>query len=591
MPAPASHAHCQALLAEALQLARLLRDSPSPEQSAQSRHTRWQNRLRELQRELEQYAHPICREPHAVPDIPHAIRLAFVKATVLSTHYSASGQGWRGTLHSPTLDAYTPDDISPQWRTDTAIEDLCRAFQLDASDRSDIQTILHTVEQNFQQQRSLITALLHDSQLQPTLDSAPCPRCIPKTNHILQLFQVLFGTIPLPLAALDCIYTDSQLYFCIDYEGDRLSDLALWNQLTYEEQQTLSAFLSALSQFSFESFRRFPTFGACHPGQINTALCDRLSVATGLPPSDIRTRISRTTGVIPTAKAEAFLLHDIWGHNWQFMLTSFISDYDILAYCDEPLRARETAYTPHGPLSCSDLFTVQNNTVALQEEQATLFFHGEVQQRLGLLFTHLLGELVADVAEFKFIWDAPHAADALLSSSLFKNKPAKLDLGLADVDFLFLKVLQPLLSVQLSVMEETRLEHDLLEDWRTQTHEPLSLELKISLKQAIARLYEIFLREYGHTYLPTLNGEPRNGEPSLFADMVSNLLYLQNAINELYTDLPSNSSLPFQDLLILFIGAFCSHDSYAEFWDVDNAIASYFVPCWGILNQMHAVSA
>ncbi|MEM7773706.1 MAG: hypothetical protein AAF327_24780, partial [Cyanobacteria bacterium P01_A01_bin.37] len=487
-------------------------------------------------------------------------------------------QGWCGTLHSPTLADYSPDPVPQHWDNLMGLEELCQHFHLEPAANRSIQNLLAAVDVNLKQQRSLIQGILQDNRLHTQSGT----RMMPKSDTMMHLFQSLFGAVPLPLAALDCIYTDTQLYFCIAYEGDRLSNKELWETLTFDEQHRLTSFFQSLSQFSFESFRRFPTFGACQPGHISGDWCDRLATVTGMTTSDIRTRISRTTGVMPTAKAEAFLLHDIWGHNWQFMLTSFISDYDILSHCDEPLRARETAYTSDGPLTCGDLFALQGDEVVLDEERATLFFHGEVQQRLGLLFTHLIGELVADVAEFKFIWDYPHAANQLLSSSVFKDKPAKLDLGLGDVDFLFLKVLQPLLSVQLSVLDETCLEHDLLDDWRRVENNSLSLQVKVSLKQAIARLYECFLRDYSATYLPTL-GE----DTSLFSEMVSNLLYLQNAINALYTDLPKETSLPFQDLLILFIGVFCSHDSYAEFWDVDNAIASYFVPCWNILNQMH----
>jgi hypothetical protein len=35
---------------------------------------------------------------------------------------------------------------------------------------------------------------------------------------------------------------------------------------------------------------------------------------------------------------------------------------------------------------------------------------------------------------------------------------------------------------------------------------------------------------------------------------------------------------------VVFISAYCSGDSYQEFWTVDNVLADYFVPCWHHLN-------
>ena len=278
---------------------------------------------------------------------------------------------------------------------------------------------------------------------------------------------------------------------------------------------------------------------------------------------------------------EAFLIHDVWGHHWQYLCTQFASDYAILKDCGQPLHAGETAYTPEGPLNCRMLFQLQGQQVQLETQKAQLFFHGEVQQRLGLLFTHLIAEMIADAAEFKFVWDNPAHADQLLSSSVFKDHPTKLDLTLTDVDFLFLQVLRPLLDIQLSVFAETPLETDLLREWSQAGIAVDALALKTSLKGAIASLYQVFFQEYNATYLPTLVGDS-----SLFTTIISNLLYLQNVLNDLYTDPINNTAVPFQDLLLLFVGCYCSSDSYAEFWSLDDALAVYYWPCWHLLNSL-----
>ncbi|TVQ15921.1 MAG: hypothetical protein EA367_21400 [Leptolyngbya sp. DLM2.Bin15] len=565
MPAPMPPENCRQLLSEALQLSRTLLQSATDSDAATQRR---QERLRSLQTQLQHYAHPIQSDRLPMDAIPLAVRQAFVRSLVLvSRYHQLGGQHWRGTLDSFTLQHYQPTPIPADWQGEAAIAHWVNHFQLPAAMTAELQETVATVDHQVAEQQRIMAAVLDSVGLTATPSRS-------SGAGILKLFQHLFGAVPLPVGALHCLYTPSQIYFCVDYGDQRLSDETLWASLPSSQQAAIAQFLAKISPFSFERFNRFPIFGACNPEDLDHPWCDRLATTLNIPTSRLIQCLLRSISIIPTQKAEAFLVHDIWGHYWQSLLTQFESDYSILADCDEPLRAGETAYTPEGPIACRELFRLDNHEVILDETRARLFFHGEVQQRLGLVFTHLLGEMVADVAEFKFIWDHPHFSDRLPSSSVFKSLPTKLDLGLADIDFLFLRVLQPLLSIHLSALKASPLETELWADWSAE-YTP-GLEQQTSLKVAIARLYHIFLDEYNRHYLPTLTGET-----GMFTQVVSNLLYLQNALNHLYThDLARTSDLPFQDVLMIFVALYCSSDCYAEFWDVDDAIASYFLPCW-----------
>jgi hypothetical protein len=152
-------------------------------------------------------------------------------------------------------------------------------------------------------------------------------------------------------------------------------------------------------------------------------------------------------------------------------------------------------------------------------------------------------------------------------------------LTLIDLDFLFVRVLQPLLELQLSVVADSLLETELLTDWFKAKIVEDSLRLRTSLKHAIAHLYQVFLEEYKHAYLPTLADSS-----SIFTQIAINLLYLQNTINILYTEQGTlnQSTLPFQGVLMVFMGCYCSSDTYKEFWDIDDMLAAYFLPCWRI---------
>ncbi len=572
MDAPSPDQTQRQLLAEALQLSRYLLN-PAGEVDVDRFEAR-QARLRQIREALKAFAHPICRDSLPIESIPLAVRVAFVKAALLVTRYQyLGGNHWQGTLESPTLSRYQPDSIPAPLLSEQAAKRLCQLFALPSAMEVELQEGLNRVDRHIQQQRRIIQAVL--------ASGAEESSAIPSAAR---LFPYLFGDVPIPAAALDCVYTPMQIFFCLDYQDDQLRDSALWQGLTESERSQVQAFLRSLKQFTFELFQRFPVFGPCTAQTLNYEWCAQLAASLGLETAEVLQTLTRSVGILPTQKAEAFLLHDIWGHHWQLTLTQFESDYAILMTCDEPLRAGETAYTQTGPLACRELFVRENDRVDVDLERARLFFHAEVEQRLGLLFTHLIAEMTADVAEFKFVWDYPHSADQLLSSSLFKTDPAKLDLTLADVDFLFLKVLRPLLEVHLSVFEESVLETDLLDEWTKAGYRVDSLELRTSLKQAIAHLYQIFLQEYNCTYLPTMTGET-----GMFTQIVSNLLYLQNAINSLYTDriAQTDSELPFQDLLIVFVGCYCSSDSFSEFWAIDDVLASYFLPCWHGLRQLH----
>lgn len=552
------------LLAEALELSRSLISSSVKAEPDQTH--KQQERLRQIREALKEFAHPICRDRIPVEQIPEAVRDAFVRAAMLVTRYSQiGGQEWQGDLPSLTLSQYHPDLIPSALDSPSALDRLGKMFALPRDRQLAIANTLQAVDRHIERQKQIIQAVLASADISGNPDFSG-------------LFRNLFGNIPIPDPAIGCVHTDTQIYFCVDYHDEQLCDASLWSSLSIAEQSELQEFLRSLNQFSFEQFQRFPIFGAWQTDRINQQWCDRISQQTGFTTAEISLSLARSINIISTKKAEALLVHDIWGHHWQLMLTQFESDYTILSTCSQPLRSGETAYTSQGPLTCGQLFKQSGNKVEVDVMRSRLFFHGEVQQRLGLLFTHLIGEIVADVAEFKFIWHNPQSSDQLLSSSIFKAEPTKLDLSLGDIDFLFLQVLRPLLELSLSVFSESDLERELLTEW-----EDPSLELSTSLKQAIAHLYQIFLEEYNSTYLPTITGDI-----GIFAKAVSNLLYLQNAIDSLYRDFIAETQphLPFQDLLIIFIGSYCSSDSYEEFWEVDNVLAAYFLPCWQILSEL-----
>ena len=570
-------------MAEALTLSRFLttQGKSADHEVVQRRR----DRLRAIQQELQAYAHPINQQPSPPSQIPLPVRRAFVEAALLvSRYFAAGGTGWRGTLTSPTLAQYRSDPVPADWTTPAGMMALGERFALPPETLDDIVGQLDQVDAEIAWQGELIEAVLQSVGLS-TDDAVPIA-----AEPLAYLFQELFGGILVNPDGLAVVFTPSQLYFCVDFPS--LEDTRAWEMLSPPEyQEKLKALYESLSEFTFQKFKRFPTFGPCDPAGIRHGwvqqVCDRLNAhphrRLPVTPEQVIQRLSKSVGVLPRKDAEMFLVHDIWGHYWQLLFSQFDGDYALLADCDEALRADETAYTPEGPLTCRQLFLFVETEVLIDSDRALQFFRGEVRQRLGLLFTHLLGELVADIAEFKFVWTNPQSAHQLPSSSAFTDYPANLDLSLADLDFLFLRILQPLLEIHLSPLAPSPLEIELLDDspWRDLAAAQVP-RLELNLKRAITQLHHIFLTEHGNTCLPSIEAEE-----SLFAEVALNLLQLQNVVNTLYTDpqFTDQATMPFQDLMIVFISRYCSGDSYAEFWQIDNVLADYFVPCWQLLYQ------
>ena len=458
------------------------------------------------------------------------------------------------------MESYTCDIIPLKWHKSESVKLLCQQFKLSLTDEQDIRQSLIKIDSAIEQQKTIIQALIAEFG---GIDSR---------DRILKLFSSLFGISALPEAAIDCLATPMQLVFAIDYQQQQLRDETLWSSLAQGDRDVLKKFFAQINRFDFAQFERFPSFGYLESVSIPVELCDKLIEKTGCSKSAIIKAIARSISLIPTAKSEAFLIHDIWGHFWQLFLTQFDSDYAIMTTAGNELNPGLAACTEQGFIALRELFVIEGNEVQLIEEKARQFFHGEVQQRLGHLFTHLMGEMLADMNEFKWLWQNDLQQESLPSSSLFKELPTKLDLSLIDIDFLFVRVLEPLLNYKISVTQDSSLEQELLANWQNYTP-----QVRLNLKQAIAKMYHIFLEEYIQYYQPNL--KLANG---VFGNLLANLLYLQNILNQLYI-LPieqQDLDLPYQDLILLFIGCYCSADCYQDFWDLDDVLAQYFLPCW-----------
>ncbi|MGB3692711.1 MAG: hypothetical protein WA865_10340 [Spirulinaceae cyanobacterium] len=351
-------------------------------------------RLLKIREQLRFSSYPLRKNPLLPHQIPLTVRQCFAKAALLLTRYSQlRGKQTFGTLHSPTLSSYSCDSTPEIWQGEEGITRLCNDLGLHPNYTEKLNQLLLQKDEAIAKHQQIMATLLEEVE------------GIATKKAVLQLFKLLFGNLPLPEAAIDCLGTPMQLCFTINYQGGRLHNKGLWQSLTTRERVQLGRFLQQLDHFNCKQFACFPSFGKIQPQKINHELGDRLAKKIGCSKDQIISTIQSSVGICATEKAEAFFIHDIWGHFWQLFLTDFPSDYQFLSRCDEP----STSPSHH---------------------------------LINSLKTHLLAEILADINEFKWIAQHPQQADLLPSSSLFKHEPTKLDLICRDLGSLLPLILR-----------------------------------------------------------------------------------------------------------------------------------------------------
>lgn len=530
------------------------------------RRDRLRQQLMQLQQQLAHCTRPITAQCVPLATIPADVRQSFVQAIALLPLYQQlnAENALTGTWQSPTLQCYPSDPIPSHWQSPQFWPQIAQQFQLSPAQIHQINTQVTAAQQSLNTHTRVMQALRDRfNQLKTPTDNQA-------------LLAALVGDAVADLAvpaAIATVASQTQVILLLDYVGDRLRDDRTWHAMTPSQQTHFQQFLQGMTEFEFSQFANFPTFGKFSGKWLSGQLCRSLSETTGVSVTHVTRILQQAIGLVPMAKAEAFLVHDIYGHGWQHRLTQFGGDYAILSLAHHPLKPGLAAYTPHGPVSLRDVIRYHDGQVHILTDRACDFFHGEVQQRLTCLLTHLIGEMLADFHEFKWLWQNPDNHDQLPSSSTFKALPAKLDLGILDVEFLFERLLAPLLEMSISPQHDSLLEQSLLVEWGK-----FDRDTRSQLKRSLLQLHHIFWEEYLAHYQP----RPAAATDE-FSRIMHHLLYLQNTSNSLYRSDWAVSHYPFQDLMCLFIGVFCSIDPYERFWRLDQVLAQSFIPCWQML--------
>ena len=491
----------------------------------------------------------------AVEQIPLKIRHCFVRSLLLLTRYpQLGGKQTGGNYNSPIVSSYKCDRIPNIWYEKDAAIKLCKLFSLPNSYAQKIQHLLVKVDRKIDRQQKIIGALIDNFDRVKT------------QKDVLDLFQALFGNIPIPENSINCLTTSTQITFILDYQENKLRSSSLWCSLSKLEQQQVSQFLEWISKFSFKQFANFPSFNCLEIRNKNFRLWRYLTEVTGYSQSEITSAIASSINIVSATKAESFLLHDIWGHYWQSILTSFGDDYLYLSQVDKDLSLDSAIANGNSTIYLRQLFKTQNQSVYVDTPLAKQFFHQVAKKRITALSTHLIGEMLADMNEYKWLSQNRDRQALLNSSSSFPDSPTKLDLTIKDWDFLYLPTLETL--IKLSPV----LEADLIEYFEIENNEGVN-----KLRTALSNLQHIFLTEYINRYQSSIDSD--------YSSPILSLMELQSVLNKLYTKPADNDFIAFQDLILLFVSNYYSVEFERDITRVNFALENYFYPCWQLLKS------
>jgi len=387
-----------------------------------------------------------------------------------------------------------------------------------------------------------------------------------------RLFRALYPQAPVAADEVDAVITGTMLFFCLPLDADK-SGLTTprFTSMTPREQAPLRAFLADLKRFTQERFAHFPAFGYVDGGKIEPALVATLSSRSGLGSADV---LRALPGLV--TEIEKFLVHDVWGHGWQASMLRFDDLYSQIARFADPLNLSETAAaSPAGGLSLRECFLGMGDAMWLDESLFRQFVHGEVCERLPIALSAVLAEVMADVAEFKFMAENADGHTLLPTSSRLGLFPAKLDLTFQDIPFYFNQATKVFRQWARQAKQQEPMLRQLVARGATLEAAQRAIDRALAIWQDLAEGF----------YAPALWWQPAGDrlEVNAYTRVVLNFVGLHRAVLETYREVGglSPGSLPlksFRDLLVIGASVFFEADPARNLWRLDEYLSCRFGP-------------
>ena len=500
-------------------------------------------------------------------------RLALLHGVRLTEHYEASVLGSTpliDTAGSTTLRAFRTD-VS----TGTAglREAATRAFSPTAEEIAR----LDALEQHELQQLHLRQAVMTGLDALFPLESA---------QDVHALFLALYPQAPVVAGEVEVVRTGTSLLFALMYT-DGVLDAPASPSRGPVEQAEVSSFLREIGTDRQAQFAHFPMFGSFRGEDADPELLSSVAEAASLSASHVAQTLTTMVTTLRRQQLDQFLVHDLWGHQWQSLLLPFEDQYQALARFGE-VPSVDERYGAPGEISVSLKNVVERAGPSLRIDDVIPWLRAVSATRLPLALSGLIAELLADVVEFKYLASDPDRSDELISSSPFKDFPSKLDLTLKD-----LRIYVGFATRGLRALYERPVEQRALEASLAAACPDLTAEHRAAAVAVIVEATGAWLE--GPASATWQCRETAEGlEVNLYTRLGLSLLGLHGVVTDLYRRLSQSERRyapqlrDFRDLMVLATGSFYQHDPVANLWHLDEFLALHFeVLLDRLLGELH----
>ena len=471
------------------------------------------------------------------------------------------------TAGSRTLSDFSSDFVASRQDCERLLAAL-RSFP-ELSDET-LDHLRHEVDvdaQDADRKRRVVRAIRNEFELWP---DAPNLR-----ENIHRFFSACYPDTGIQADEVELIITGCMIFFCLPFYGtefqtDRFRDAP------EEEQSPVRRFLERAAKFSQWQFAHFPVFGFLRGEDLSDDLLDRLSSRSGLPKDALCREISRLTAIIPLREIDKYVVHDVWGHGWQASMLRLDGLYEQLARFARPLTLDETARGAAGEkMRLTDCFIGRGDRLRLDDSSFRQFITWKITGRLPVAMTPVLAEVIADIAEFKFVDLRPDKADSLLSSSLLRLFPSKLDLIMIDVPFYFSQATKVFRLWANRPKRQQRLVDELVQDGATPEAARAAVDQAVGIWNEMAE----------GIFAPQMKWHVEHGQlhVNVMARLALNFLGIHRAKLRAYQWIRSadTHSLPlksFRDLMLICAAVYFENDPPKHLWRVDEFVTLRITP-------------
>lgn len=392
-----------------------------------------------------------------------------------------------------------------------------------------------------------------------------------------QLFRAIYPQAPVAPDEVDVVATGTMLFFCLPLNEEKTAlTTERFAAQSPREQAPLLKFLADMKRFTQERFAHFPAFGYVECGLIEPALVRKLAAESGLGDADVLRALPGLVTILPVTEIEKFLVHDVWGHGWQASMLRFDDLYAEIARFADPLDLSESAAaSPAGGMSLGECFVGRGENLTLDEARFRQFVHGEVCERLPVALSAVLAEVMADVAEFKFLAENPQAQERLPTSSRLPLFPAKLDLTFQDIPFYFGQATKVFRNWAKQPSAQERTVGQLVARGASQD----------AARGAVALAVKVWDEMAAGFYAAKLAWRPAGDrlEVNAYTRVVLNFVGLHRAVLETYRAVEDldPGGLPlksFRDLMVIGASVFFESDPARNLWRMDEFLSLKLVP-------------